>query len=47
LSIKDRDAVLAFLAENSQGSDASLAERRARLESWAQFFPVPDGDRIE
>jgi len=39
--------VLAFLQANPDGENAGLAEQRARLDSLADFFPVPEGTEIE
>jgi monoterpene epsilon-lactone hydrolase len=47
MSVKDREAVLAFLAQNPEGDTPSLADQRARIDSLAQFFPVPDGVEVE
>jgi len=47
LSVQDRQAVLAFLSQNPEGETPSLADQRARLDSLAQFFPVPDGVEVE
>jgi epsilon-lactone hydrolase len=47
MSIKDREAVRAFLAQNPETEAPSIAEQRARLDSLAAFFPVPDGTEVE
>ena len=39
--------MLAFLQANPDGENAGLAEQRARLDSLADFFPVPEGTEIE
>lgn len=44
---KEREAVLAFLKANDAPPDMSLADQRARMDSLANFFPVPDGTEVE
>ena len=47
MSIAERQAVLAFLAANPPEENPTLESQRARLDSLANFFPVPDGTEIE
>jgi epsilon-lactone hydrolase len=46
MGVADRAAVLAFLKQN-EIENLSLAEQRARMDSLAGFFPVPDGTEVE
>lgn len=47
MGVADRAGVLAFLKQNEAAENPSLAEQRARLDSLAEFFPVPEGTEIE
>jgi acetyl esterase/lipase len=47
MGVADRAGVLAFLKQNEGAESPSLAEQRARIESLADFFPVPEGAEIE
>jgi monoterpene epsilon-lactone hydrolase len=47
MTTKEREAVLAFLKANDAPADQSLADQRARMDSLANFFPVPDGTEVE
>jgi acetyl esterase/lipase len=47
MGVADRAGVLAFLEQNEAAENPSLAEQRARLDSLADFFPVPEGVEIE
>lgn len=47
MGVADRAGVLAFLQQNEAAENPSLAEQRARLETLADFFPVPEGTEIE
>jgi epsilon-lactone hydrolase len=47
MSRQEREAVLAFLKSNDAPADMSMAEQRARMDSLANFFPVPDGTEVE
>ncbi|HXL98961.1 MAG TPA: alpha/beta hydrolase [Rhizomicrobium sp.] len=47
MTVKEREAVLAFLKANDAPAEPSLADQRARLDSLANFFPVPDGTEVE
>jgi acetyl esterase/lipase len=47
MGVADRAGVLAFLKQNEAAENPSLAEQRARLETLADFFPVPEGMEIE
>jgi epsilon-lactone hydrolase len=46
MGVADRAAVLAFLKQN-EIENLSLGEQRARMDSLAGFFPVPDGTEVE
>ncbi len=47
MGIGDRARVLAFLKENAPPETASIAEQRARMDTLADFFPVPEGTVVE
>ena len=47
MSVKDREAVLAFLAQNAVTQPLGMAEQRARLDGLAVFFPLHDGTEVE
>ncbi|MBI3676812.1 MAG: alpha/beta hydrolase [Proteobacteria bacterium] len=47
MSVKDRANVLAFLSQNAGGENFDIAAQRARLETLADFFPVPEGTEVE
>jgi acetyl esterase/lipase len=48
MGVSDRAAVLAFLQQNSgEGAEPGIGELRARMDSLAQIFPVPDGTEVE
>lgn len=47
MSVKDREGVLAFLAQNAGGDDVSIADQRTRMDTLADFFAVPDGTLVE
>jgi len=47
MSIAERQAVLAFLAANPSEDNPSLEAQRARLDSLADYFAVPDGVEVE
>ncbi|HEY1631651.1 MAG TPA: alpha/beta hydrolase [Rhizomicrobium sp.] len=44
---QEREGVLAFLKANDAPDDMSLADQRARMDTLASFFPVPDGTEVE
>ncbi len=46
MGVADRAAVFAFLKQN-EIENLSLGEQRARMDSLADFFPVPDGAEVE
>jgi acetyl esterase/lipase len=47
MSIKDREAVRAFLSQNGELGPLGIAEQRERMDSLAQFFTLPDGIEVE
>jgi epsilon-lactone hydrolase len=47
MTTKEREAVLAFLKANDAPADQSLADQRSRMDSLANFFPVPEGTEVE
>ncbi len=47
MSIKDREAVRAFLAQNGENGPATFAEQRAQMNALADVFPVPNGVEVE
>jgi epsilon-lactone hydrolase len=47
MTTKEREAVLAFLKANDAPADQNLSGQRARMDSLAAFFPVPDGTEVE
>jgi epsilon-lactone hydrolase len=47
MTVKEREAVLAFLKSNDAPADMSLADQRARMDSLAAFFPVAEGTEVE
>lgn len=47
MTVQEREAVLAFLKSNDAPPEMSLADQRARLDSLAGFFPLPDGIEAE
>jgi len=47
MTTKEREAVLAFLKANDAPAEQSLADQRARMDSLANFFPVPQGTEVE
>lgn len=47
MGVADRAGVLAFLKQNEAAESPDLAEQRARIETLADFFPVPEGAEIE
>lgn len=47
MGVADRAGVLAFLKQNEAAENPSLAEQRTRIETLADFFPVPEGTEIE
>src|SRR5690349_6754912 len=46
MGIKDRAAVLEFLRQNEPAENLSVAEQRARIDTLADFFPVPEGAEV-
>jgi len=46
MGVVDRAAVLAFLKQNEAAEDLATAEQRARIETLADFFPVPPGIEV-
>jgi monoterpene epsilon-lactone hydrolase len=46
MGVSDRAGVLAFLQQNEL-KDLSVAEQRTRMDTLADFFPVPDGTEVE
>ncbi|HEY2069500.1 MAG TPA: alpha/beta hydrolase [Rhizomicrobium sp.] len=44
---KEREAVLAFLKSNDAPAEIDIAGQRARMDSLAQFFPLPEGFEVE
>src|ERR1051325_3829780 len=47
MGVADRAGVLAFLKQNEGAESPDLAEQRARIETLADFFPVPEGGESE
>jgi monoterpene epsilon-lactone hydrolase len=47
MGVADRAGVLAFLKQNEAAESPDLAEQRARIDTLADFFPVPEGAEIE
>ncbi|MGD0865311.1 MAG: alpha/beta hydrolase [Rhizomicrobium sp.] len=47
MGVKDREAVLGFLAQNAGLEVPSVAEQRANIDAFAGFFPVPEGTEVE
>ncbi len=48
MSVKDREALRAFLSQNeASGDEIPFPEQRARFDALGAMFPVPDGTEIE